>query len=229
MKRKITLIVCCFIGIVCLLFASAYYLMNARSFQIFGGLTNQVETDELVVALTFDDGPTEKVDAILALLDDYQAKATFFLIGKDMKNNPQQTRKIVEAGHQIGNHTFSHERMIFQSQQFIKQEITKTDQLIREAGYQEEIDFRPPFGKKLFGLPYYLSKHDRETITWNIEPDTAEDKLAYVQEKIEPGSIILLHPMYDQSGEELQLLEEILQLLTSQGYSFITVDELQNL
>ncbi len=49
------------------------------------------------------------------------------------------------------------------------------------------------------------------------------------KKKIEPGSIILLHPMYDQSGEELQLLEEILQLLTSQGYSFITVDELQNL
>lgn len=63
-----------------LLLVATYKLMNARTFQLFGGLTYQVETKEKVVALTFDDGPTKNVDDILALLDTYDAKATFFLL-----------------------------------------------------------------------------------------------------------------------------------------------------
>ena len=62
--------------------------------------------------------------------------------------------------------------MIFKTPAYYKDEIEKTDQLIQNAGYKGEIDVRPPNGKKLIGLPYYLNKHKRETITWNLEPDT---------------------------------------------------------
>lgn len=207
--------------------------MNSRTYQLFGGLTKQVETHQKVVALTFDDGPADNTNQILSLLEQYNAKATFFLIGAEIEKFPEEARKIAEEGHQIGNHTYSHKRMIFKTPAYYKDEIEKTDQLIQNAGYKGEIDVRPPNGKKLIGLPYYLNKHKRETITWNLEPDTfyttVSDKVKYVTENIEPGSIILLHPMYDKTGQALQTIEGILQELSKKGYTFITVNELQDL
>jgi len=207
--------------------------MNSRTYQLFGGLTKQVETHQKVVALTFDDGPADNTNQILSLLEQYNAKATFFLIGAEIEKFPEDARKIAEEGHQIGNHTYSHKRMIFKTPAYYKDEIEKTDQLIQNAGYKGEIDVRPPNGKKLIGLPYYLNKHKRETITWNLEPDTfyttVSDKVKYVTENIEPGSIILLHPMYDKTGQALQTIEGILQELSKKGYTFITVNELQDL
>lgn len=220
------------VGISFLIFIfSSYYLMNSRTFQLFGGLTSKVETPQKAVALTFDDGPAGNTDEILAILEKYRAKATFFLIGNELNKHPEEGQMIAEAGHQIGNHTYSHSRMIFKSPSFLKEEIEKTNKLIRLTGYNGEIDFRPPNGKKLVLLPYHLSKRQMDTITWNIEPDTfytsVSDKVRYVNENIEPGSIILLHPMYDKTGKELKALEEIIKSLTEDGYEFVTVNELQ--
>ncbi|MEH7442942.1 polysaccharide deacetylase family protein [Bacillus sp. JJ1122] len=230
MKKKLILMGIGFI-VIALLFAGLFKITKLRTFQFFGGLTYQVETQDKVIALTFDDGPTENVDQLLPLLDQYKAKATFFLIGKDIEKHPEEAVKLVEAGHQIGNHTYSHERMVLKSSSFIQEEIEKTDELIRKSGYKGEIDFRPPYGKKLIGLPYYLAKHNRETIMWTLEPETyyanAEDKVKNVLDNIKPGSIILLHPMYDQTDGTIQVIEEILQELTKEGYAFVTVDELQ--
>ena len=230
MKRKLI-----FIGLgmlfVFLLLLGTYKLMNSRTYQLFGGLTEQIETNQKLVALTFDDGPTKNVSQILPLLDKYNAKATFFLIGEEIEKHPEEAKKIVEAGHQIGNHTYSHNRMVFKTPSYIKEEIQKTDQLIQKAGYKGEIDFRPPNGKKLVGLPYYLNKNNRDTITWNIEPDSyytnASDKVNYVTENIKPGSIILMHPMYDDTGNELQAIEGVLQALSNEGYTFVSVNKLQ--
>jgi peptidoglycan-N-acetylglucosamine deacetylase len=195
-----------------------------------------VETNQKVVALTFDDGPTENVDDILTLLNDHNIKATFFLIGNEIEKNQEEAKAIVNEGHQIGNHTYSHQRMIFKSPWFIKEEIEKTDELIRHGGYKGEIDFRPPNGKKIVGLPYYLSTHNKETITWNVEPDTAytdvANKIEFVKGNVTPDSIILIHAMYDKTGEELKAIEGIIQSiqsLSNKGYKFVTVNELQSL
>lgn len=232
MKKKIVFSGIGILLVIFLLFGTIK-LMNSRTFQLFGGLTNQVETDQKVVALTFDDGPTKNVDKILPLLDEYNVEATFFLIGNEMEKNPDEAKKIVSAGHQIGNHTYSHQRMVFKSPSYIKEEIEKTDKLIREAGYNGNIDFRPPYGKKLAGLPYFLYKNNRETITWSLEPDTyfttATEKVNYVKKNVKPGSIILIHPMYDDTGKELQTIKGILQSLSNEGYKFITVHELLKL
>ncbi|MGG1676969.1 polysaccharide deacetylase family protein [Neobacillus sp. NRS-1170] len=226
MILSIGLVIC----IILLLFGT-YKLMNSRTFQLFGDLTYKVDTNQKVVALTFDDGPTKNVEQILPLLDKYHAKATFFLIGGEIEKFPEDAAKIAKAGHQVGNHTYSHNRMVFKSPSYIKKEIEKTDDLIREAGFKGEIDFRPPNGKKLLGLPYYLNKHNRDTITWNLEPDTyyttASDKVKYVADHIKPGSIILMHPMYDRTDNELEAIEGILKTLSDEGYRFVTVNELQ--
>ena len=190
--------------LIVLLLAGLFQVTKLRTFQLFGGLTYQAETKEKVIALTFDDGPTKNVDQLLPLLDEYNAKATFFLIGNEIEKHPEEAKKIIEAGHQIGNHTYSHKRMVLKSPSFIEEEIEKTDELIRSVGYEGEIDFRPPYGKKFVGLPYYLNKTNRETIMWSLDPETyytsVDEKINYVLENIQPGSIILLHPMYDQTG-----------------------------
>ncbi|MGF2616217.1 polysaccharide deacetylase family protein [Rossellomorea vietnamensis] len=228
MKKKMLFISIAMLSVFFLLIGT-YKLMNSRTVQLYGGLTNKVETNQKVVALTFDDGPTKNVDPVLVLLNKYDVKATFFLIGNEIEKNQEEAIKIVEAGHQVGNHTYSHQRMVLKSPSFIKEEIEKTDDLIKSIGYEGEIDFRPPNGKKLAALPYYLDKNKKETITWNIEPDTADDKVEYVKRNIKNGSIILLHPMYDQSGEQLKLLERIIKLLSEEGFEFLTVNELQEL
>ncbi|WNF22211.1 polysaccharide deacetylase family protein [Mesobacillus jeotgali] len=219
--------------IIILLLLGTYRLMNSRTFQLFGGLTAQVNTDEKVVALTFDDGPTQQVEDILPILEKYDAKATFFLIGNEIEKNPEAAQMIAQAGHQIGNHTYSHNRMVLKSPSFIKEEIEKTNTLIVNAGFTGEIDFRPPNGKKLLALPYYLDQQNIDTITWNLEPDSyyssSADKLNYIKDHVKPGSIILMHPMYDQTGEELETIEGIVKALSREGYKFITVNELQEM
>jgi peptidoglycan-N-acetylglucosamine deacetylase len=230
MKKKIIITIVTLFFIITALFGT-YKLMNARSFQLFGDLTQRVETNEKVIALTFDDGPTNNVKQILPLLDKYNAKATFFLIGNELEQNLSLGEAIAQSGHQLGNHTYSHNRMVFKTPSFIKGEIEKTNSLIRQTGFTGEIDFRPPNGKKLIGLPYYLNKNNIETITWDLEPDTfyksAADKIKYVNKNVKPGSIILLHSMYDESNENLQTIEGILDSLSKKGYQFVTVNELQ--
>lgn len=111
MKKKIIITIVTLFIITVALFGT-YKLMNARGFQLFGDLTNRVETNEKVVALTFDDGPTNNVKQILPLLDTYHAKATFFLIGNELEKNLSLGEAIVQSGHQVGNHTYSHNRMV---------------------------------------------------------------------------------------------------------------------
>lgn len=221
------------ITILFLLMLGTYKLMNSRTFQLFGGLTSKVDTDEKVVAITFDDGPTQQVEDILPILETYNAKATFFLIGNEIEKNPEAAQMIASAGHQIGNHTYSHNRMVLKSPSFIKEEIERTNSLIEEAGFEGEIDFRPPNGKKLIGLPYYLHQQNIDTVTWNLEPDSfynsSAEKIKYVKDHVKPGSIVLLHPMYDKTGEELKTIEGVLKILSQEGYKFLTVNELQEM
>lgn len=211
-------------------------ISSSRSFQFFGELIPRVNTAQKAVALTFDDGPTAATDEILAILAEENIKATFFVTGAELQRDLNQGKKIVAAGHELGNHSYSHLRMFLVTPSFVKQEIETTDQLIRDAGHQGEILFRPPYGKKLFALPYYLSKTDRKSITWDIEPDSypdiaadADKIAAHVLSKTQPGSIILLHVMYPNRRESMKSVKKIVQGLKAQGYSFKTVTELLSL
>lgn len=206
---------------------------KTRNFQFYGELVAQVETDEKVVALTFDDGPGENTEEILNILREEGVKGTFFLTGDEIDRYKDEATAIVLDGHEIGNHTYSHPRMIFKSPDFIREEIERTDQLIKEAGYEGEIHFRPPYGRKLFLLPYYLSQQERLTIMWNLEPETypdiaeeAEKIVNYTVENIEPGSIILLHVMYESRTESLEAVKPLIGSLKDEGYTFVTVKEL---
>ena len=220
-----------------LLLALAYGLLEiskSRTFQFFGTIVPRVETSEKLVALTFDDGPTPQfTDEILQILREQNVKATFFLIGGELENHPEEGRKIVAAGHEIGNHSYSHQRMILVTPSFVKEEIEKTDALIRAAGYDKPAHFRPPYGKKLFALPFYLSRNNRQTIIWDVEPESfpeiaksSEETAKYVLGNTKEGSIILLHVMYDPQKKSLTAVKPIIEGLKQKGFRFVTVSEL---
>ena len=216
-----------------LLFFAGYTISRSRTFQFFGGIVNRVDTEAKVVALTFDDGPTARTDKVLAELDRAQVKATFFLVGQSIEEYPEETKRIAEAGHQLANHSWSHQRMVLKFPSFISSEIEKTDAAIRDAGYQGDIQFRPPYGKKLLLLPWYLSRHSRKTILWDLEPNSiaevdasTENIVKYVVDNSQPGSIILLHVMYDGKGNSIAAIGGIAEGLKAKGYEFVTVNEL---
>lgn len=207
---------------------------KSRAFQIFGVIVPRVSTSRRVVALTFDDGPTRgQTEAVLKMLREKNVKATFFVTGRELEQNMAEGQEIVAAGHDLANHSYSHLQMVFVSPSFVRQEIERTDELIREAGYTGEIYFRPPYGKKLLVLPYYLTKNNRKTIMCDVEPDSyptvAKDSAKiteYVRQRTRPGSIILLHVMYPSRVESLKAVGEIIASLENEGYRFTTVSEL---
>lgn len=232
MKKKI-IITLIAIAVILGVAYSLYKISGSRDFQFYGGLVTKAETTDKVVALTFDDGPTDNTDEILSILKEEDVKATFFVTGREIEENFEEAKKLAEAGHELGNHSYSHKRMVLKTPSFIKKEIEKTDELIRKAGYKGTIQFRPPYGKKLIGLPRYLDKHDRKTILWNLEPDSypeiatdSEKIVKHVNEKIKPGSIILLHVMYDSREESMKSVRGIIKDLKAQGYTFQTVSEM---
>lgn len=229
-RLKISLIA---IAVIAMCTALFYYEVRSRTFQFFGELVSRTNPREKVIALTFDDGPSVYTKEIIQTLEQHNIKATFFLIGREIEQNMEETKMLIEAGEEIGNHSYSHERLILKSYSSIKSEIEKTDSLIRAAGYKNEILFRPPGCKKFIFLPYYLMQHNRKTITWDVEPETydegtisAEKIFDYVINHTSPGSIILLHVMTQSRTESRKALPEIIVKLQEKGYKFVTVSEL---
>jgi len=217
--------------------ATGFQISKSRTFQFFGEIVPRVSTNQKVVALTFDDGPIPgSTEEVLSILNEGGVKATFFVTGAELEQNLDLGRKLVAAGHELGNHSFSHSRMVLKTPSFVKFEIERTDELIRQTGYQGPIHFRPPYGKKLFVLPYYLSQHSRKSIIWDVEPDSfpevgsdAGKIVEYVLANVKPGSIILLHVMYPSRKESLKSVKGIIVGLKGRGYEFKTVSELLSL
>jgi peptidoglycan/xylan/chitin deacetylase (PgdA/CDA1 family) len=214
--------------------AALWQLSKSRTFQFFGRIVPRVETSQRLVALTFDDGPTrDKTAEVLRILREREVRATFFVTGGELAQNPDAGREIVAAGHELGNHSYSHERMVFVTPSYVRREVESTDELIKAAGHAGPIHFRPPYGKKLLALPFYLSRHNRKTITWDVEPESelAADADASaitrrVLSRTRPGSIILLHVMYPSRAESMRAVPPIIEGLKRDGYRFVTVSEL---
>jgi len=213
----------------------AWNISKSRTFQVFGEIVAKAETNEKVVALTFDDGPwgEEYIIQVLNILKEHDVKGTFFLNGSGIQQNKQSAIDLVNAGHQIGNHSYSHRSMLLMGFDEVREEIDSTTALIRQVGFEGEIYFRPPYGKKLFVLPYYLKSEGMKTITWNVEPETYP-KIAgssasiaeYVVKSSTPGSIILLHVLGSKNNESRDAIVPIIEGLRAKGYKFVTVPQL---
>lgn len=190
-------------------------------------------TDKMQVALTFDDGydpvNTSKVLDVLAAHD---IVATFFLNGKAIENNPKQARRVVKEGHELANHSYSHQRLTEISSSEVLKEISLTEKAAKEVtGKDIGGVFRVPFGAfnqevlnllEEAGYPY--------TIQWTIDPRDWEGPPAkaihdQVMREMKPGAIVVLHVNYD-SVNTAAALPGIIKDLKAQGYEFVTISEM---
>lgn len=217
----------------CLLLAGAVSLWKvskALCFTLAGDVTCRVPVAEPLVALSLDDGPTpEGVDSALAALHGAGAHATFFLIGRYVDEQPALVRRIAASGNEAANHSYSHKWMILRPGAFYDSEIARTDAAVRRAGAPPPRLFRPPFGKKLLGLPLAVRRHGLRMIMWDVEdPDTADPRgyADQVVRRARPGSIILMHLMYRGNGTARAALPLVLAGLRARGMRIVTVSEL---
>jgi len=232
-RRRLTAIAIALAGVT-LALVGLRHLARSRTVQLFGTLVSRVDTRDSVVALTFDDGPVAALgDSIVGLLATRGARATFFVTGRELQAAPKVGRALVAAGHELGNHTWSHERMVLRSPAFVRREVERTDAIIRATGHAGPIRFRAPYGFKLVALPYFLWRTGRTSITWDIEPDSHADVaasahgiVAHVLARVRPGSIILLHPWYRSRATSLAAVPALVDSLHARGYRVVTVGEL---
>jgi peptidoglycan/xylan/chitin deacetylase (PgdA/CDA1 family) len=166
-----------------------------------GELYTRVRVEEKVAALTFDDGPLPPyTDQLLHTLDELDVRATFFFVGERVLLHPDAARRVVAAGHEVGNHSYSHPRMYYQRMAYLRDQIEVTDRLLRGIGVRGEIPFRAPYGESLFALPWLLWRTRRRHVLFEFFPDppdwhgTAPEVVAEsVARQTRPGSIIVLH------------------------------------
>ena len=180
---------------------------------------------ERTVVLSFDDGPNPRATAaILNVLRQRHVPATFFLIGERIEQQPALARRIVREGHQVGNHSYSHPRMVLDHPRAYGLEIDRTDRLIRALGYRGTIDFRAPYGQKLVVLPWLLSRRGKLNVLWSVDSQDWRDRdpasiARRVVDQVRPGAIVLLH----DSPATARALPVLIDGLRRRGYSFRTV------
>ncbi len=211
----------------CLLIAAGSSVMRLQFFM--PAFTN-ISTPNKIIALTFDDGPhPEYTPVILELLEKYDAKASFFCIGKHVKEHPRLTKSIKDKGHAVGNHSYSHSNLFpLFGKKKIKDELEYTNALIAEATGKAGTLFRPPFGITNPKIASAVNSLSLKTIGWSIRSfDTSaapEKVIKRVTSRIKPGSVILLH---DNRVQTLKILEAILLYAQKNNYKCVPItDEL---
>jgi peptidoglycan/xylan/chitin deacetylase (PgdA/CDA1 family) len=204
-------------------------VVNSSTFQLFGDYVARVDTNDKIAALTFDDGPHPRyTPQVLDVLDRYGVKATFFLMGRNLERHPEVARETLRRGHELGNHSYSHPKLWLMSLGRIRDEIARTDELIRSLGVNGPIHFRPPHAAKFVELPYVLTSMQKLSVLGDVDPEEwkrrpAEVMTASILRQVRPGSIIGLH---DTAGPEtIRTLDQTLAALTSDGYRFETVSQ----
>jgi peptidoglycan/xylan/chitin deacetylase (PgdA/CDA1 family) len=176
------------------------------------------------VVLSFDDGPNPEVTpALLDLLKKYDIKALFFLIGKNAEAHPELVKRIVDEGHVIGNHTFSHSYYFdFWFPKKMSKDIDRCTQLLRTLTGKRTFWFRPPYGVTNPMMKKALGKSWLAPIGWSVRSlDTVirdRTKLMKRISKAVPGDIILLH---DNRPDCPQIVEELIHYLTAKNIPFV--------
>lgn len=179
------------------------------------------------VALTFDDGPHPEVTRqILDVLDQYEAKASFFMIGKRVGYYPEVVREVSERGHEIGNHTWNHPRLGRMSDEQINQQISSTQTILEQVTGQKVDLLRLPFGN----LPSANYQEEGHVVPWTIYSEKWEDLppeavAEDILSKVEGDSIILLHDLQLSTVETVELL---LEHLYAKGYKVVPVSHLSD-
>lgn len=192
----------------------------------------QLDPNGKYVALTFDDGPSSTVTPrILATLNEYDALATFFMLGSQVDYYPGMAKKVADAGHEVANHTENHTDLTVANREEIHQEIQNSSDKIYNATGQQPKTVRPPYGAYNETVIDVAKENDESIILWSVDSLDWKSLDAnaineVILNNVAPGSIVLMHDIHDSTADALP---ELLQSLKEQGYEFITVSQLLEL
>ena len=200
-------------------------VVNARN------VTDEIDASEKVVYLTFDDGPSPTwTSEVLALLDLYQAEATFYMIGRNVVNHPEIVREVAEHGQTIGVHTFNHIDLSWADYTTFYYEVDDTESVIKEA-LQDGDDLssqfvrcvRPPYGGKSDLFYANANSMDYEVSMWNIDTEdwrgtSPEVILEHFRNSLEPHKVVLMHDGGLDRENTIQALRLVLHEILMQGY-----------
>jgi peptidoglycan/xylan/chitin deacetylase (PgdA/CDA1 family) len=222
----------------------AYYHAQVPTSQLYGATICREPSAGKRIALTYDDGPNpEQTPRLMALLERFNAHATFFLIGRWAEREPGLIRELHAAGHAVGNHTFTHPSMYLLTSGGVREELARCREAVEASGVRfSEVDgqalMRPPYGRRRPGTLRTMREEGYVPVTWSItcydwrKPSWwSEKQIARKALKAGDGDVILLHdgshldPAHDRS-RSIDATQEALEHFTAQGYSFVTVPDL---
>ena len=200
-----------------------------------GDVIWEIPNREKIIALTFDDGPDpEDTPQILDLLKQYHAKATFFVVGKQVQEHPELAKRQVAEGHELANHTFDH--MYFNrrsSPEVIVRELRETQEAIYQVTGKKTYLFRPPGGYYNDRMIQICKKEGYLVVMWSWHQDTWDwnrPGVAKIVNKVlnnaRNGDIVLMHDHVEGKSQTVDALKQILPELQKRGYRFVTVSEL---
>jgi peptidoglycan/xylan/chitin deacetylase (PgdA/CDA1 family) len=215
---------------------SAGYQSISPTGQWFGRAFCRARRGSKQIALTFDDGPNDPYTLkLLDVLSHHRVRATFFLIGRYVRERPDIVREVVERGHAIGNHTFSHPLLILESRKGIRDEIAQCRAAISDVVGEHSNLFRPPWGGRRPGTFRMVRELGLEPVMWNItgydwNAPSAEFIEHGVGSKIRGGDVILLHDGgHAQFGSDRsRTVQAVDRLLTpyKDQYEFVTIPQM---
>ena len=199
--------------------------INKTNYEYDVVINRKIDKSKKMIALTFDDGPNYNTSKIIDVLNKYDIKATFFVLGSRAINNKDILRKMVDSGMEIGNHTYNHLLLTKYDENKIRSEIEDTSEVIYSATKKRPKLLRPSYGsvnnkiKKVANMPIII--WDIDTLDWKYH--NSKRITSRVVNKVRDGDIILMHDIYSAS---LNALSNIIPILQDNGYEFVTIDEL---
>jgi peptidoglycan-N-acetylglucosamine deacetylase len=187
--------------------------------------------DAAEVALTFDDGPDPvHTDRVLEILDRYGIRATFFCVGHHVAAMPDKVRQIVEAGHEVGNHSWSHPYLPDLTPEQLIEQLDRTTEAVARVTGEAPTRFRPPYGALSPEVLGTLAGHPTTLTLWDVDSDDwtrpgPERIAATVLERAGPGSVVLMHDGGERD-QTVRALPSIIEGLLERGLRPVTVGEL---
>ena len=215
--------------------AGAAWAVRGRSSQVFAPSVWHGSRGRPSLALTFDDGPSEATPELLRLLERYRVQATFFVVGSNVQRLPSVLKETAAAGHEIGNHTWSHPVLFFLTPGSIAGELERTQQEIGVVTGRTPAYFRPPFGVRGFGLRQAQQSLGLHGVIWTVlGRDWVLGSDAIVKRvlaKAGPGGIICLHDGRETRPQPdvrktIEAVDRLIPLLGERGYRFETVSQI---